>query len=71
MSADVNMCHGRAIFDQKSRHDGKICPELRESLKWWKKVLSIDLAELHGWNDKSRGDPVHVFCDAAACPPHL
>ena len=28
----------RVLFDQRTRHDGTVSPELRRALKWWSKV---------------------------------
>ncbi len=33
----------RPIFDQKSRRDGKMSPELRRALVWWLQILRADL----------------------------
>lgn len=60
----------RPIFDQKSRRDGAVSSELRHSLRWWKTVLMMELAELHQW-ETTDDAIVHLFCDASSTPPHL
>lgn len=60
----------RPVFDQKSRRDGHLCPELRRSLYWWRSILELRIAELRPWKQVADG-PAHLFCDAAGDPPHL
>jgi hypothetical protein len=60
----------RAIFDQKSRRDGRMAPELRRALCWWRQVLELKLAELREW-EASGTRPVQLFCDARGNPAHL
>ncbi len=60
----------RPLFDQKSRRDGCIDPELRRALEWWLRVLRADLAELRPWSMPSTR-PVHLFCDASGKGRHL
>ena len=58
----------RPIFDQKTRRDGQISPELEAALRWWLKVLNSGLAELKEWKAKPQ-QPVHLFCDASGSRP--
>ena len=60
----------RPIYDQKTRRDGKVSPELRRALAWWVAVLKCGLAERRSWN-VTQSPPVHLFCDASGYPPHL
>ena len=60
----------RPIFDQKTRRDGKISPELAAALQWWLQVLKSGLAELKEWRAPPQ-QPLHLFCDASGSPPHL
>ena len=60
----------RPLFDQRSRRDGSLSPELRRALGWWLKVLRLGLAELRRWEDAPQA-PMHGFCDASGSPPHL
>ena len=36
----------RPIFDQCSRRDGVLCPDLVRALRWWLDVLALDLTEV-------------------------
>ena len=57
----------RPIFDQRFSKVGKINSRLVLALKWWKKVLAMDLCEDHPW--EAPNSPVlHMFVDAAGCP---
>ena len=60
----------RPIFDQKSKRNGRVCPELRRALWWWRAILSMNIAELKPWKQVA-SRPVHMFCDAAGQKPHL
>ena len=60
----------RPIFDQKTRRDGQLNPELRGALQWWIEVLQRRLAERRSW-ESSGQQPIHLFCDASGSPPHL
>ncbi len=60
----------RAIFDQRSKHDGWLSPELRRALRWWIAVLKLRLAELRKWRQEDE-PPVHLFGDARGVPPNL
>ena len=60
----------RPLFDQKSRRDGKVGPELLRCLQWWSEMLKRNLAELRAWKEPVKR-PVHLFCDAAGSPAHL
>ena len=60
----------RPLFDQKSRRDGRVSPELARALGWWLQVLKLGLAETREWK-KSEAEPAHLFCDARGQPPHL
>lgn len=60
----------RPIFDQKSKRDGQLSPELRRALEWWCWVLCKLVAELRPWKPVC-SPPLHLFCDAAGTPPHL
>ena len=60
----------RPIFDQKTRRDGQLNPELRGALQWWIEVLQRRLAERRSW-ESSKQQPIHLFCDASGSPPHL
>lgn len=54
----------RPIFDQQTRYDGKMSPELRRALSWWDGALQFGIAEVHPWvGDDS--EPLHLFCDAS------
>ena len=60
----------RPIFDQKTRSDGHVSPDLARALQWWLDVLSLDLAERRDWFPGD--DPVvHLFTDAAGKDAHL
>lgn len=58
------------IYDQKTRHDGQMAPELRRALLWWLAILLSGLCERREWRKSSR-PPVHLFCDARGHPAHL
>ena len=60
----------RPIFDQKTRRDGEVSPELSRALEWWDEVLEKQVAELRDWNEEY-SPPVHLFCDASGQPPYL
>lgn len=60
----------RPIFDQKTKRNGAVCPELRRALSWWRDVLKSGIAELHPWQ-KASSDAVHMFCDAAGGKAHM
>ena len=60
----------RPVFDQVSRRDGRVDPELKRALEWWKRVLSAGLAETRDWVE-SEGTPAQLFCDASGHPAHL
>ena len=60
----------RAVFDQKSRHDGRLSPELVRALKWWLDVLGLDLVEKRQWRQSQRST-LHLFTDASSTPGHL
>lgn len=60
----------RPIFDQKTRRDGKIAPELARALEWWIAVLEGGLCERRTWWSQQL-PPVHLFCDASGSPAHL
>lgn len=60
----------RPIFDQKSKFDGQLGPELRRALEWWCWVLCELVAELRPWKPVC-SPPMHLFCDARGTPPHL
>ena len=60
----------RPVFDQKSRRDGDVSPELRRSLHWWRSILEMRISELRSWQ-QNVDQPAHLFCDAAGSPPHL
>ena len=60
----------RPIFDQKTRRDGLVGPELARALEWWLVVLNMGLAEVKEWFG-SDAWPVHLFCDASGSPAHL
>ena len=60
----------RPIFDQKSRRDGQVAPELARALEWWLVVLNMDLAEVREWH-QSAESTVHLLCDASGSPPQL
>ena len=60
----------RPLYDQRTRRDGSISAELRESLLWWLRVLGSEIAQLKMWNPLVR-HVVHLFCDASSSPPHL
>ena len=50
----------RPVFDQKTRRDGKISPELAAALQWWLQVLKSGLAELKEWRAPPQ-QPLHLF----------
>ena len=54
----------RPLFDQVSRLDGKIAPELRRALSWWDGALQHGIAEIHP-SVADTSEPVHLFCDAS------
>eukprot|EP00973_Karenia_brevis_P089916 12400052-Karenia_brevis.AAC.1 len=60
----------RAIFDQCSRLDGWLSPELEACLIWWLQILNSGVAQALPWEPKIT-PPTHMFCDAASQPPHL
>ena len=60
----------RPIFDQKSKRNGLIDPELRRALQWWGQILRMKVAERLAWQQADTHE-VHMFCDAAGSPPHL
>jgi len=66
----VCVCVPRPLYDQLSRRDGRIAPELRRILEWFLVVLEEDIVELREWTTPER-PPVHLFCDARGHPPHL
>eukprot|EP00973_Karenia_brevis_P078150 10853323-Karenia_brevis.AAC.1 len=71
-----NMFHkvGRAtlrpLFDQKTRRDGQMSDELKESLSFWRTVLAEGISELREWREHA-GEIVHLFVDAAGSPACL
>ena len=60
----------RPIYDQKTRRDGHMSPELRDALSWWVEVLDRKLCERRRWKT-DQSEPVHLFCDASGSPAHL
>ena len=60
----------RPIFDQKSRRDGKVGPELERALRWWLAVLRERIREKRKWQ-QDFPQALHLFCDARGSPPHL
>jgi hypothetical protein len=60
----------RPIFDQKSRLDGRMSPELRRALQWWVDVLESGLSERREWHG-AEGQNVQLFCDASGSPAYL
>ena len=60
----------RPLYDQKTRIDGCMSPELRRALLWWINVLERKLCERMEW-DTVQSEPVHLFCDASGNPAHL
>lgn len=60
----------RPIFDQVSKRNGKLCPELEAALRWWAEMLDEEVAERHLWAEE-HVEVVHMFCDAASSPAHL
>ena len=60
----------RPIFDQKTRRDGAMTPELSIGLEWWDEVFDKQVAELRDWKEEY-SPPVHLFCDASGQPPYL
>ena len=60
----------RPIFDQKSRRDGCISPELRRALSWWLQILRCGLCERKAWSEDCT-PPLHLFGDASGSPAHL
>ena len=60
----------RPIFDQKSKRNGLIDPELRRALQWWDQILRMKVAERLAWQQADTYE-VHMFCDAAGSPAHL
>ena len=60
----------RPLFDQKSRIDGAMSPELERALLWWLKILESGICETHAWRQLDT-KPVQLFCDAAGHPAHL
>ncbi len=60
----------RPLYDQKSRRDGWMSPELQRALEWWIKVLRSKLCERRVW-EVERQQPVHLFCDASGNPAHM
>ena len=61
----------RPLYDQKTRRDGAVSPELARALQWWTTVLGLRIVELQPWVDDKASVPVHRFCDARGEPPHL
>ena len=60
----------RPLFDQKTRRDGRMPPELERSLRWWEEVLQRGLCEGRKWKQEQR-QPVNLFCDASGFPAYL
>ena len=60
----------RPLFDQKSRRDGHMSPELRRALEWWLRMLRCGLSEKKPWSEDI-STPLHLFCDASGSPAHL
>ena len=60
----------RPIFDQKTRIDGSMSPELRRALLWWIEALERKFSERRRWKNE-QSEPVHLFCDASGYPPHM
>lgn len=60
----------RPIFDQKTRRDGHMSPELRRALIWWVEILQSKLCERRLWKGPQL-EPVHLFCDASGSPALL
>ena len=60
----------RPIYDQKSRLDGRMSPELRRALQWWVQVLQSGLCEKRAWQCLET-EPVQLFCDASGSPAYL
>ena len=60
----------RPIYDQKSRLDGRMSPELRRVLQWWVQVLQSGLCEKRAWHCLET-ETVQLFCDASGYPAYL
>ena len=60
----------RPIFDQKRTQRARVGMGLRRALLWWRRVLTMDIAELREWKETEAG-VAHLFCDAAGQPAHL
>ena len=60
----------RPLFDQKSKKNGALSPELIQALEWWHAVLKKRICELRQWV-RTTSPPVHLFVDARGYPPHL
>lgn len=60
----------RPIFDQQTRRDAAMSPELRRALIWWSRVLRLQIVETRPWHGREPR-PVHLFCDARGSLPHL
>ena len=63
------MC--RPLYGQQRGTTSRVCENLMLSLKWWRDILQLDLAELRPWYDECPKQAVDLFCDARGSPPHL
>ena len=60
----------RPLFDQVTRRDGALNPELRQALRWWVMVLRRGVTEVRPWILEN--DPIcHLFCDASGKDGHM
>ena len=54
----------RPVFDQATRRDGAMNPELRAALCWWKDLLQRGICELRPWT-VVKDSIVHLYVDAS------
>lgn len=60
----------RPLYDHIASGSAELAEYVRDALKWWLRVFELELAEEHTW-EKSKEQPIHLFCDAASTPARL
>ena len=58
----------RPIFTQKFARDGRIASPLGIALRWWLRVLELDIVEDRSWHVPEL-PPARLFVDARSTPP--
>ena len=60
----------RTIYAQTHSTTGKVGNRLREALKWWLRILELDVCETHSLNANDDKISHRLFVDAASTPAH-